>query len=72
MRRASDRLYIRTLGPREREALGLIEQRPGITVAELHRALGVGRARVWQIIERLEGARIRREPRFADTFADPS
>ena len=34
-RRRSDRLYPRSLGPREREALRLVEQRPGITVAEL-------------------------------------
>jgi hypothetical protein len=38
MRRRTDRLYIRTLGPRELEALDLIEQRPGITVTELAEA----------------------------------
>jgi hypothetical protein len=41
MRRRTDRLYARSLGPREHEALRLIEDRPGITVAEL--AEGHGR-----------------------------
>jgi hypothetical protein len=63
MRRRTDRLYITTLGPREREALGLIEQRPGVTVAELAEALGVGMTRAWQILGRWERARVRREPR---------
>jgi hypothetical protein len=40
-RRRTDRLYPRTFGPREQEALRLVEQRPGITVAELADELGV-------------------------------
>jgi hypothetical protein len=35
MRRATDRLYLRGLGPRESEAARIISQRPGITVAEV-------------------------------------
>jgi DNA-binding MarR family transcriptional regulator len=55
MRRSSDRLYTMAgLTPREREARRLVEERPGITVAELREALGVGRARIWQIVNALE------------------
>jgi Winged helix-turn-helix DNA-binding len=61
VKRASDPLYVREVGPRAREAYELIAQRPGITVAELQDALGVGRKRVWQIISRLEAGRVRRE-----------
>jgi biotin operon repressor len=43
--------------PREAEALALIQSRPGLSVAELRDALGVGRARVWQIVGRLEAGR---------------
>lgn len=35
MRQRTDRLYPRPLGPRELEALRLVEQRPGITVEQL-------------------------------------
>lgn len=59
-RRSDDRLHPRLLGPRELEALALVEERPGIAVAELREILGVGRARVWQIVSRLEMSRIRR------------
>ena len=66
-RRRTDRLFVRTLGPREREALDLIEQRPGLTVADLAATLGVGMTRAWQIVGRLElgrsGARARRDAR---------
>jgi hypothetical protein len=61
MRRRTDRLYVTTLGPREREALALIEQQPGLTIAELADALGVGMTRAWQIVGRLEVGRVRRE-----------
>jgi hypothetical protein len=47
----------------EREALDLIEKQPGLTVAELADALGVGMTRVWQIVGRLESGRVRRERR---------
>jgi DNA-binding IclR family transcriptional regulator len=59
-RHGADRTYPGTtsLGPREAEALGLIQAQPGITVAELHDALGVGRARVWQIVNRLQAGRV--------------
>jgi DNA-binding MarR family transcriptional regulator len=60
-RRRSDRLYPRTLGPREREALRLIERGPGITAPELAAPLGVTTNRVWQIVRRLEAGRVRRE-----------
>jgi hypothetical protein len=62
MRRRTDRLFVTTLGPREREALGLIEQRPGLTVADLADALSVSRSRAWQIVRLLEAGRVRREP----------
>jgi DNA-binding MarR family transcriptional regulator len=61
MRQRSDRLYVRSLGPRELEALLLIEHRPGITVAELADAMGVSLQRAWQYIGRLEASRVRRE-----------
>jgi DNA-binding MarR family transcriptional regulator len=60
MRRLHDPLY-RVLGPPrggvrpvEQRALTLIEQRPGVTVADLRDALAVGSARIWQVVERLE------------------
>ncbi len=60
MRRLHDPLY-RLLGPPrggirpfEQRALTLIEQRPGVTVAELRDALAVGSPRIWQVVERLE------------------
>lgn len=56
-----DHLYLQPLGPRELEAVRVIESRPGITVAELQDALGVGASRVWQIVNRLERARVRLE-----------
>jgi DNA-binding MarR family transcriptional regulator len=62
MRSRTDRLYPRRLGPREREALRLVEQRPGITATELAAHLGVTTNRVWQIVRRLEAGRARREP----------
>ena len=40
--------------PRELEALRIVEQRPGITIAELADKLGVSMQRVWQIVGRLE------------------
>jgi DNA-binding MarR family transcriptional regulator len=52
---------VRSLGPRELEALQLIEERPGITVGELATRLGVTTNRVSQIVRRLEAERVRRE-----------
>jgi Winged helix-turn-helix DNA-binding len=54
MRMRTDRLHVRSLGPRELDALGLIEQRPGIPVAELAEAMGMSMARAWQYVGRLE------------------
>ena len=50
-----------SLGPRELEALRVIEQRPGITAAELADLLGVTTNRVHQIVRRLEAGRVRWE-----------
>jgi len=50
------------LGEREAEALRLIEAYPGVTARELADRLGVTTKRVWQIVRRLEGGRVRREP----------
>jgi hypothetical protein len=61
MRNRTDRLFVTTLDPREREALRLIEQQPGISIAELADAFAVGMPRVWQIVGRLEAGRMRRE-----------
>jgi DNA-binding MarR family transcriptional regulator len=61
MRKRTDRLYVRSLGPREREALSLIECRPGITPMDLAQELGVTLQRVWAILGRLEASRVRRE-----------
>jgi DNA-binding MarR family transcriptional regulator len=61
MRRRTDRLYPRPLGPRELDALRLVKQRPGITVAELADELGVTMQRVWQIVGRLGLGRVRSE-----------
>lgn len=52
---------MRSLGPRERQALALVEQRPEITVAELADALGVTLKRVWGMLARLEANGVRRE-----------
>lgn len=54
VRAQTDQLWPTPLGPRELEALQLIEQRPGITVGELRDALGITRGRVWQIVYRLQ------------------
>jgi hypothetical protein len=59
-RRLTDPLYVRGLGPREREAYELVADRPGITVAELRDALGVGPSRIWHIVGRLEMSRVLR------------
>jgi hypothetical protein len=53
-RRRTDHLYVRSLGPREREALRPVVDRPGITVAELADSLGVSMGHAWQIVGRLE------------------
>jgi DNA-binding MarR family transcriptional regulator len=47
-------VYANSLGPREREALRLIEERPGITVEELASEMGVGIKRAWQYLGRFE------------------
>lgn len=60
-RKQTDRLYLRTLGPREREALALVEERPGIAVAELADALGVTMNRMWGMLGRLGSDGVRRE-----------
>jgi hypothetical protein len=76
MRRSTDRLYPRAGEPRsfgpgsfgsrpysesELRALRIVTERPGITVAELREALGVGNARGWQIVARLEVELVRRD-----------
>ena len=50
------------LGPRESDALRLVEERPGITVSELAYALNLSMTRARQLVARLEGGRVRREP----------
>ena len=60
-RKRTDHLHVRTLGPRELEALAVIEQRPGISVAELAEVMGVSLQRAWQYVGRLESGRVRRE-----------
>ena len=75
MRRSTDRLFPRAVEPRsfarssfgarpyserETEALRFVTERPGITVAELRDALGVGVPRGWQIVARLEVEHVRR------------
>lgn len=55
-------LYATTLGPREREALRVIEARPGMTISELAEAMGVGVERARQYATSLERPRVRREP----------
>jgi uncharacterized membrane protein len=61
-RSGSDRLFAAPLGPREREALEIVRRRPGITIGELREELGVGRARIWQIVGRLERGFVSRDP----------
>ena len=56
-----DSLGSRPLGPRETEALRIVTDRPGITVAELRNVLGVGKTRTWQIVARLEVGHVRRD-----------
>jgi hypothetical protein len=60
-RKRTDRLYPRSLRPREREAAHVIEQHPGITVAELADELGVTVNRLWGRLGRLELNGVRRE-----------
>jgi uncharacterized membrane protein len=59
LRKRTDQLHVTTLGPREREALRLVEERPGITVAQLVDVLDVSIGRVWQMVRRLERGRVR-------------
>jgi DNA-binding MarR family transcriptional regulator len=61
VRRRTDRVYPRSLGPRKLEALRLVEQRPGITVEELAEEIGVTLQRAWQYVRRLAAGRVRRE-----------
>jgi predicted DNA-binding protein (UPF0251 family) len=61
VRRRTDRLHLRTFGPRELEALRLVEQRPGITVEQLAEAMGNGMSRAWQYVGRLDAGRVRLE-----------
>ena len=76
VRRSTDRLYSRThdarsfrpsslglrrLSPRETEALGIVTKCPGISVAEMREALGLGEARTAQIVARLEVGHVRRD-----------
>jgi DNA-binding CsgD family transcriptional regulator len=65
-RRRTDGLSVGALGPREREALSLTEQKPGITVVELAEAMDVSLNGVWQYVNRLEASRVRREPRHEE------
>lgn len=60
-RRRTDRIYARALGPREREALRLIENRPRITVEELAEAMRIGIKRAWQYLNSLEFGYVRLE-----------
>jgi DNA-binding MarR family transcriptional regulator len=57
----NERFFPRSLGPREREVLELIERHPGIMARELADRLDVTTNRVWQILRRLENGRVRRE-----------
>ena len=60
-RRSHDRRHARPIGPREAEAHRWVEQQPGITIAELADALGVGMNRIWRIVGSLErSGRVRR------------
>jgi DNA-binding Lrp family transcriptional regulator len=52
---------MRSLGPREREALRLIEQRPGIPIESLADELGVTMKRMWAMLGRLEANGVWRE-----------
>ena len=60
MRRLTDPLFAvgdadrSGLRPAERRALAAVCACPGVTVDDLRRRLGVGRARVWQLLDRLE------------------
>jgi predicted transcriptional regulator len=60
-RRRADRIYARTLSPREVEALQRIEQNAGITVEELAETMGVGMKRVWQYLNSLQFGYVRLE-----------
>jgi DNA-binding MarR family transcriptional regulator len=60
MRRSTDPLFAvpdadrSRLRPTERRALAVVCVCPSVTVDELRQRLGVSRARVWQVLERLE------------------
>ena len=61
MRRRTDRLFIRSITPREQEAIRLIRERPGITVDQLANEMDIGMKRAWQYIARLERLGVWRE-----------
>jgi hypothetical protein len=76
VRRSTDQLYsrahdarsfgpsslgLRRLSPRETEALRMVTKHPGISVAGMGHALGLGEARTGQIVARLEVRHIRRD-----------
>jgi hypothetical protein len=48
------RLFVARLGPREREALAVIEREPGITLEQLAERLGVTYGRAWQLVAHLK------------------
>jgi molybdenum-dependent DNA-binding transcriptional regulator ModE len=58
--RARVRLFAARPGPREREALAVIEAEPGMTVEQLAERMGVSYGRAWQIVARLERSHVRR------------
>jgi DNA-binding CsgD family transcriptional regulator len=60
-RRCTDRIYARTLSPRELVALQLIVENAGITVGELAETMGVGINRVWQYLNSLQFGHVRLE-----------
>jgi hypothetical protein len=57
VRRATGRLDVWTLAPREREAIDWIAAHPGATVA----ALRVGRKREWQYVAKLDQSYVLRQ-----------
>ncbi len=50
----ADRLFPARLGPREREALEIVEGLPGVTIVGLARALDMPTSQARRLVERLE------------------
>lgn len=72
-RRTRSRRGAATPGSRQQDVLRLVNERPGISVPELGRELGVDPTGLYQIVRRLEGrGAIRKDGRQLQPVAEPA